>query len=395
MNVHANVYPINAKLSNKLRIFVENNWLGILLSKLLIDLNQYLQPCPVDDTLRRERSRKLDNMKKRTTINDIAREAGVSRQTVSRAINGQDGISDVTREKVLRMVDELEFRPNRLAQGMANSQTHTVGFVIGNITNPAHAEVISGIHDYAQAQNYNVFVRNTNNDPQQELEAIKSLQAQRVDGIVIVSSQIESDILISCADAEMPIVVVHREIEAPHVSSITTDTQRATTMVTNYLFGSGHTAIGLLTREGDLAAIRHVRGYRCAFKQRNLCFDNSWIVQAETNLYGGYSAAKELLTQHPNMTAIFAYNDIMAIGAMKACFDLGYKVPEDIVLFGYDDIKLASYVNPTLSTVRFHSRYVGSSAIERLLAMVKQPETIFPTLVVDMELIIRESTAAN
>ena len=334
-------------------------------------------------------------MKKRPTINDIAREAGVSRQTVSRAINGMDGISANTRERVLKTVDALGFRPNRLAQGMANSQTHTIGLVIGNITNPAHAEVISAIHDCAQEKNYNVFVRNTNNLATQELEAIQSLHAQRVDGIIIVSSQTASDILIDCAEPEIPIVVLHRHIEAPHLSSITTDTQRATKMVTNYLFGSRHTAIGLLTRRGERKTIRHVQGYKCAFKERSLSYEESWIVQEEPNLAGGYDAAHKLLTRHPDTTAIFAYNDIMACGAMKACLDLGYKIPEDIAIFGYGDIELASYTQPTLSTVRFHSSYVGRAATERLLAMIQQPETIFPTFVIDMELIIRESTAAN
>lgn len=334
-------------------------------------------------------------MKKRVTINDIARETGVSRQTVSRAINGQNGISASTREKVLKTVDELGFRPNRLAQGMANSQTHTIGLVIGSITNPAHAEVASGVHDFAQAYSYNVFVRDTNKEATQELEAIQSLQAQRVDGIIIASSQAPSEILIDCAEAEMPIVVVHRQISAPHISSITTDIQRATKMVTNYLFGSMHTSIGLLTRLGDLEMIRHVQGYQCAFNERNIPYKKSWIVQARPSLRGGYDAARELLTNHPNLTAIFAYNDIMAIGAMKACFDMGYKIPQDVAVFGYSDVELASYVTPTLSTVRFHSRYVGKLATERLLAMIKQPETIFPPLVVDMELVIRESTATS
>ena len=334
-------------------------------------------------------------MKKRTTINDIAREAGVSRQTVSRAINGMDGISANTRERVLKTVEALGFRPNRLAQGMANSQTHTIGLVIGNITNPAHAEVISAIHDLAQERNYNVFVRNTNNQPAQELEAIQSLQTQRVDGIIVVSSKLPSDTLADCAEPQMPIVVLHRQMEAPHVSSITTDTQRAARMVTNYLLGSQHTAIGLLTRTGDQKSIRHMLGYQCAFKERGLTYKKEWVVQAEHNLDGGYIAARDLLTHNPEITALFAYNDIMAIGAMKACFDLGYKVPEDIVLFGYDDVAISSYVNPTLSTVRFHSKYMGKAATERLLAMIKQPDTIFPTLFVDMELVIRESTAVS
>ena len=334
-------------------------------------------------------------MKKRVTINDIARETGVSRQTVSRAINGQNGISASTREKVLKTVNELGFRPNRLAQGMANSQTHTIGLVIGSITNPAHAEVVSGIHDFAQAYNYNVFVRETHKEAIQELEAIQSLKAQRVDGIIIASSQVASETLIDCADAEMPIVVVHRQIVAPHISSITTDIIRATKMVTNYLFGSMHTQIGLLTRPGDPNTIRHVQGYKSAFKERGLPCKDSWIVQAKPSLRGGYDAMRELLMNHPNLTAIFAYNDIMALGAMKACSDLGYKIPQDVAVFGYDDVALAAFVTPTLSTVRFHSRYVGTLAAERLLAMIKQPDTTFPTLVVDTELIIRESTAMS
>ena len=134
-------------------------------------------------------------MKKRTTIDDVAREAGVSRQTVSRAMNGMDGISVHTRDRVLETIDDLGYRPSRLARGMASSQSQTIGLIIGNIIDPAQANVVRGLNDAAEAKNHNVFLRNSDNIAARELEALKSLTAENVDGIVITSPSLPAKTL--------------------------------------------------------------------------------------------------------------------------------------------------------------------------------------------------------
>ncbi len=334
-------------------------------------------------------------MNKRTTIDDVAQQAGVSRQTVSRAINGMTGISDATRSRVLGIVRELDYRPSRLAQGMASQRTQTMGLIVGSITHPGHADIMRGLQDVALQFGCNVFLRNTDYGKQAEIEALRSLMAENVDGIVIVNSRMCADDLKAVARPEMPIVVVHRAVTGPNLSSILTDTARTTQVILDYLFGMGHRHVGLLTRLGSLDAIEHANGYKVGYQQRGLSFSAEWIAQGPPTLEGGYAAAQRLLAQAERPTAIFAYNDLMAIGAMRACNEAGCRVPDDISVVGYNDLTIAAYVHPALSTARFNGYEVGSKAMTRLVELRDNPDKTFAPIYLDIELIVRDSTRAR
>lgn len=331
-------------------------------------------------------------MKKRTTIDDVAREVGVSRQTVSRAINGMDGISPNTRDRVMEMVSEMGYQPSRLARGMAGNSTQTIGLIIGNITNPSHAEIFQCLYNLADAEHYNVLLRNTNYRKELELKAVKSLIAENIDGLVILSPTLDSEELAQFSDEDCPIVVIHRAISAKNISSIVTDTSRATKSVVEYLMGSGHECIGLVTRIGELKTIRHFKGYQQAVEMRGLPNCPSLIEQEEITMRGGYLATLRLLKQNPNLTAITTYNDLMAIGALKACEELERHVPDSVAIFGYNDIPFASFCTPTLSTIRINGEEVGKRAFQRIKEMIARPEIEFPPAVLDIDLVIREST---
>ena len=334
-------------------------------------------------------------MKKRPTIDDVALKAGVSRQTVSRAINNMHGISETTRDRVLHIATELGYRPSRLAKGMAGSRSFTIGLIVRDITNPSYAAIVRGIQDVAQSRQYNVFIRNGDSDNQLELEAMRSLVAENVDGIISVGGILDEEVIYSFADEKLPVVLVHRQIEGPHISSILTDVRRATRTAIEYLFGVGHRAIGLITRFGDQKKINHVNGYLQAYAAHNMAPDPGWIHQGAKTLRGGHEGAMRLLLDHSELTALIAYNDLMAIGALRACVELNRPVPSSVAIFGFDDIELASYVSPTLSTIRFQGYDVGCRAMERLLEMIAQPTAIFPPTILDIELVIRESTSLN
>ena len=339
-------------------------------------------------------------MRKRTTIDDVAREAGVSRQTVSRAINGMDGISEATRERVMDTVNELGYRPSRLAQGMASNQTHTVGLVISNIVNPAQAQIVRGIQDVAVRSDTNVFLRNTDHSKEKERESIRSLVSEKVDGIILLNSRLEDEELIQFANANCPIVLVHRHLAAANISSIVTDVERTTKTVIRYLIGSGHHAIGLVTRLGSFENNGHIQGFLSimesteSLNQEGLPADwaKNRIVQEEITLEGGYRGTLQLLTRSPELSAIFAYNDLMGIGAMRACNELGRALPKSTAIFGYGDIAWCSYVTPALSSVRIQGHDLGRQAMERLVEMIGKPDRIFPPIVLDIELVFREST---
>ncbi|MGB1252461.1 MAG: LacI family DNA-binding transcriptional regulator [Candidatus Promineifilaceae bacterium] len=334
-------------------------------------------------------------MKKRVTIDDVARKVGVSRQTVSRAINGKHDISAATRARVLESVEQLGYRPSRIAQGMATNLTRTIGLIIGDVTNPAHSEIVRGFQDAAQAQNYNVFLRNTDRNPENEREAIESLMSENVDGLVLVASMLEHEVLEKIAERFRPIVLLHRKFDHPNVSSILINIERAADIALNYLIGSGHKHIGLITRHGDLSKSRHAIAYKNVLAKQNITLGKDWIVQADTSLDGGFAATRQLLTKNPEITAVFAYNDIMAVGAMSACRLLGKSIPDDCSILGFNDISLASYVTPTLSTIRYFTTFVGNCAFERILEMIEHVDGTFPPLILECELVIRESTGMH
>ena len=334
-------------------------------------------------------------MRKKTTIDDVARKAGVSRQTVSRAINGMDGISAGTRERIMEMVDVMGYQPSRLARGMAGSQTKTIGLIIGNITNPTQAEIFQNLYKFADGENYNIILRNTNYERGLELKSMNSLIGENVDGVIVLSPTMSTDELREFAQADRPIVVIHRSVSAEHISSIVTDMARATKSAVEYLIGTGHQTIGLITRPGPLDKNRHYSGYMQAVRARGLTNNPKIIIQNEITLLGGYLAAQQLLNTCTKVTAISTYNDLMALGAIKAFEERGLSVPGSIAVFGYNDIPYASYSSPTLSTIRINSEKIALRAFYRIKEMIAQPDVIFPEGVLDIDLVLRESTNSN
>lgn len=331
--------------------------------------------------------------KKRITIEDVARAAGVSRQTVSRAMNHKQDINPTTRDRVLAAIETLGYRPSRLAQGMASHQTHTIGVVIGDVTDPAHAAITRGLQDFAQQQRYNLFLANSDRSPVAELEALHSFVAENVDGIVIIDSVLDEESLRGFADSYRPLVLVRRQVLHPNVATIAIDVERAMRAVVEYLLGGGHVAIGLLTRPGAVETIPHARGYLDTLTAHGIPQQEGLIIHAEPTAEGGYQATRSLLTAQPQVTALATYNDAMAIGALRACVQLGRHVPADCAIFGFDDIAFAALVTPSLSTVRYSKYTLGKLAMQRLLTMISQPDAVLPPETLDVELVIRESTS--
>lgn len=329
---------------------------------------------------------------KRITIEDVARAAGVSRQTVSRAMNDKGEISPETKERVMRAVQQLGYRPNRLAQGMVTRRTYTVGLVLGNIINPFFPEVTRGVQDVAQANGYNVFLCNTDDRGDIELQELRSLAAQGVDGIILFSHHASDEELRSFADDYRPIVLINRVFSHPHISLLIVDNYRGAQLAAEYLIKHHHTHLGMITDDSSgYLTSRRVSGFKQTILEHELPFSENQIVPAKSNLEGGYQATHRLLDQHPATTAIFAFNDLMAVGAIRSCLERGLRVPEDIAIIGFDDIQFASMTNPSLTTIRVDKYALGQKAMLRVIEMIEDPETNFPRLDMKPELIVRES----
>ncbi len=330
-------------------------------------------------------------MKKRVTIKDVAVEAGVSRQTVSRAINNQGEISPATKERVLQTIEKLGYQPNRLAQGMVTQRTKTVALLVSDIANPFFPEVARGVQDCAREQGYNVFLCNADGTAEEELETMQLLASQRVDGIISFASKIREEDLQQFAQQYHPIVIINRFIEHPHINLLLVDNALGAKQATAHLVNNDHQQIGMLTNEShSLSEMVRVQGFQNYLAKHQL--PNHMIVQDKPTIDGGQAGLLRLLERWPDITAVFAYNDLMAIGALQACRSLGKRVPEDVAIIGFDDIHLASVVTPTLSSIHVDKYTIGQMAMERIFAMLEKPDKPFETMQLIPKLVLREST---
>ena len=332
-------------------------------------------------------------MKQRITIGDVARVAGVSKQTVSRAINDKGEISASTKERIMQVVGELGYRPNRLARAMSTKNTFMVGLVVPDITNPFFPEVARGVQDAALARDYNVLMCNTDAEPDTEIQTLEMLTSQGVDGIIIFSGRVTREQLAEFAKVAPPIVTINRDFKHPALTPLMVDNLKGARLATEHFIQQGHTQIGMLTnKDYTPSQVRRVQGYRNTLERNGLSTDQSRIISEQPTLEGGYRATKALLEKHPLVSAIFCYNDLMALGAIRACFDLNKNVPNDVAIVGFDDIQLASMYSPALSSVQVDQYDIGRQAFQVLMQAIAQPDTQIATKQLDVNLVLREST---
>jgi LacI family transcriptional regulator len=329
---------------------------------------------------------------RRVTIKDVAREAGVSAQTVSRAINDKDEISPETRDRVLRIARRLGYRPNGIARSLATQRTRNVGLVVPDVSNPFFAAVARGIQDASHQAGYNVFLCNTDEKVERETSAIHSLEAQRVDGILLCSSRLSEEDLIQLADRYRPLVSVNRQIDHPETGCVLVDDAQGAADAVRYLLRLGHRDIGLLVGPwASHSGKRRADGYRQAMREQGLVPRGNWRLHCSPQVEGGQEAALQLLCRAPELTALLAYNDLVAVGALRACAELGMGVPDDVAIVGCDDIPLAALVSPALTTIRIPKYTLGRQAMALLLKMMEEDVRPPEPIVIAPRLVLRES----
>ncbi|MBI3959869.1 MAG: LacI family DNA-binding transcriptional regulator [Chloroflexi bacterium] len=335
-------------------------------------------------------------MKQRITIRDVAREAGVSRQTVSRVINDKGELSPATKERVQAVIRRMGYRPSRTARSLTTRRTLTVGFVVPTIANPFFAELARGVQDAGRARGYHIFLCNTDWDPAEELELLHTLAAQPVDGIILTSSRLEDEALQAFADTFHPLVLGGRlPAEYPGIGRVEVENDAGMLMAVEYLQGKGHTAIGYLagpeTAPTMSNALREI-GYRKAMVACALPNGDRWIRRGNLTAEGGYQAAMQLFQAAPELTALVAHNDLMAIGAIQACQEVGRQVPDECAIVGFNDIDLAAMANPPLTTIRLDRHRFGYEMMNLLLEMIDNPGKHFPAKTIPIDgLVIRKS----
>jgi LacI family transcriptional regulator len=334
-------------------------------------------------------------MANRVTMSDVAHQAGVSLMTVSRVINNKGDVSSETRQRILEIIANLGYRPSAIARSLATKETCTIGLVIPDVTNPFFADITRGVEHLAYSEGYHVFLCNTEEDPLRELTVIQSLEEKRVDGLILCSSRLEEEKLADVLTNLPAVVLINRRLNQTGedtVDSVSLDDEQGGWLATQHLIQRGHQRIGLLA--GPVASYSGVgrrKGYLAALQEAGISHEVGWLSNCQPSVEGGYEATYAMLAKYPQISALFCFNDLVAVGALQACEELERRIPEEFAIVGHDDIPLAALVSPALTTCRVPRYELGAKAVNALLERFKDRPGGCHQSVLQPELIIRES----
>jgi len=304
--------------------------------------------------------------RKPATQADVAHLAGVSQTTVSYILNNKDAnISDETRLRVMGAIEELGYIPNRAARTLRTSKTHTIACIIPEITNPFFYPVVRGIQDVAEAHNYDLVVYNSDLASNKEHKLLRSVQYSHIDGLIGFFIHLEPDDfrpLLYQGAAIVKSELGKVEYGDLPIDIVYVDNIKASATAVSYLIERGHRRIGLLGGASATPRDFRIRGYRLALAEHDIPFDEALAVGGDFTLESGFEKMQRLLALEVRPTAVFAANDLMAIGAMQAIMDAELSVPEDIAVMGFDNIPSAKLVTPKLSTVEHFPQLLGKRA---------------------------------
>lgn len=330
---------------------------------------------------------------KRTSIKDIARLANVSHSTVSRALSGSPLISTGTASRIRRIAEEAGYRASAAARSLVTSRTAAIGVVVTSIADPFAAETVLGIESAANDHDYSVILANSGAEPEREVKVVRSFEERRVDGIIVTSSRVGATYAEVLSQTGVPIVLLNNQHPSEFLHSVTIDNAAAACAATRHLIDLGHRRIAYIgDRYGYQSDTERHDGYRAALEAAGLPVQPEYVAHGDGKAEGAADAVATLLALPEPPSAIFCYNDMTAMGAMKALAGRGLRVPEDISIVGFDDLFVAQYLTPPLTTIRQPMREMGRHALEHLMHLIEgagpQPHVRMPG-----ELIVRQSTA--
>jgi LacI family transcriptional regulator len=330
------------------------------------------------------------------TIKQVAAHAGVSSATVSHVINGTRYVSEPVQEQVRKSMNDLGYRPNALARSLRSGYTHTVGLILPDSANPYFAEVGHSIENAAFEAGYSVILCNTENDFEKESFYMDVLTKKQVDGVIFVTTGEGSDSLKNLAEIGTPTVVMDRDFPGLELDVVLADSFQGGYLATQHLISLGHKRIGCIAGPSSInPSFRRVIGYKQALQAANLDVEPELIMNGDFHPKSGWDVARAMLSQPDAPTAIFACNDLMAIGALRAAVELGLQVPDDLALVGYDDIELASYTNPSLTTIKQPKVEMGLAALNFLLGRIKNKQSAPQRALLPVSLVIRGSCGSQ
>jgi LacI family transcriptional regulator len=327
-------------------------------------------------------------------IKDVAKLAGVAPITVSRVINHSGSVNPATRERVQKAIDELHYVPNTLAQSLRSKQTHTIALLLSDITNPFWTTIARGVEDAAAEKGFHTILCNTDEDPEKEATYLNLLLQRRVDGIVIAPTTNDKNRLAALKRQQLPCVLVDRRVDGFKSDVVCGDNRAGAELLTEHLISRGHRQIALVSGPASISsATERAEGYRAAQRKHHIAIQEDLIIQGEFKQESGYQIVKRLAERQPCPTAIFAANNLIAVGALQALRELGLRVPEDMALVCFDDIPYASAIEPFLTVAAQPAYEMGKTAAQLLLERMAATRNIRTREVVFApELVVRQSS---
>jgi LacI family transcriptional regulator len=329
------------------------------------------------------------------TRNEVARAAGVSSATISYVVNnGPRPVAPETRKKVLETIQRLGYHPNAMARNLRLQHSSTIGLIVPDIHNPYFAEVARGVEQMASENGLTMVLCHSNYKLEEELHYVKIMQMERSAGVIWFPATDSAEPAKQLAAYGMPVVVLDRIVTGVRAPSVIADNFRGGYLATQHLIALRHRVIGCITRPTELKhSTERIRGYRAAMKESHLDVDESLLMGGGFRMEDGRVTARQLIQKEPRPTAIFTYNDFMAIGALRAAYELGLKVPDEISIVGFDDIPQSAFTCPALTTISQPKLEMGRAGVSLLLEEMKEPMlSSTPASPLPVKLIIREST---
>ncbi|MFN7996359.1 MAG: LacI family DNA-binding transcriptional regulator [Bryobacteraceae bacterium] len=331
-------------------------------------------------------------MNKPVSIKDLARLVGVSHSTVSRALRSSPVVNAETALLIQKVAQQQGYRVSLIGRSLVTRRSMTVGCVATDIADPFVGGVVNGIEEVANQEGYAVFLATSHADPKREVEVVRSFHERRVDGVIVPASRVGSLYLPLLAELSIPVVLINNQHPGSYTYSVSIDNGRAARLMTRHLLKLGHRRIAYIGhRAGGQVDTDRLDGYRSELRKSRLAFDPDLVLHADATPESGHAAMRRLIA-NGSATAVFCYDDMTALGALGAAYAAGVNVPGDISICGFDDLLLASYTSPPLTTIRQPMKEMGRRAAEILLALLQgkgsQRQVKFTG-----ELIVRQSTA--
>lgn len=329
------------------------------------------------------------------TIKDIAKELGVSYSSISRALNGKEGVSKATRKKILAAAERMGYQPNDLARGLVNKISKTVGVIIPDINNPFFGEIVAGITDASSENEYNIFLCVSGWDPKSEKEYFNTLRQKRVDGIILKSVGKSEEY----EDIKTPLMIIERYSKRSHeFDSVEVDNELGGYLAVKHLLDCGYRKLSvILGREDVIASRSRLAGAEKAMKEYGLTLNEELIIEGSFSIEGGRKAAAQIFERGHSVDAVFGVNDLIAMGVLQYCNENDINVPDEVGVIGYDNISYAGLPQIELTTIHQPKYELGKMLFETLLEEIREGETKRPTkkIILNPELKIRKTTKSK